>query len=43
MAKIECVLHGNIDEILKDFDDAVMKSSSATLEESSDFTIDNAR
>lgn len=43
MAKIECTLQGNIDEILRDFDNAVMQSSSATLEESSDFRTDNAR
>ncbi len=43
MAKIECALQGNVDEILREFDNAVMKSSSATLEESSDFRMDSAR
>lgn len=43
MAKIECTLQGNIDEILKDLENAIMQSSSATLEESSDFITDSAR
>lgn len=42
MAKLDCNLKGRLFSILKDIDDAVMQSISATLEEESTFTCGNA-
>ncbi len=44
MAKIECELHGDFNNILQSLHDAVMRgSSSATIEESSDFSTSVSR
>ena len=43
MAKLECKLQGDFDQILHELDDVIMKSISATLEEYSDFEIGNCR
>lgn len=44
MAKYEAELKGNFDEILSAVNNAIMsKSASATLEEKSDFALENAR
>ena len=44
MAKIECELAGNFDTILKELDDAVLdRSTTASLEDSSDFTAGGTR
>lgn len=37
MAKLECAMRGNMDEILKTLEDAVLRSISASCEDSSDF------
>lgn len=42
MAKIECELHGDFNQIIREIDAAVMdRSMSASLEDSSDFNFDN--
>lgn len=43
MAKLECKLQGDFDQILHELDDVIMESISATLEEYSDFEIGNCR
>ena len=43
MAKLECKLQGDFDQILQDLDDVILKSVSATLEEHSDFEIGTCR
>ena len=43
MAKLEAVLRGNFEKILTELDNVIMQSISATLEDSSNFVMDDCR